>query len=60
MEVKINPTLLLAINSREKPEYWEVHIKQYFRQSTGRNTISHSYTFTIKQGRAGKLIIGAG
>lgn len=59
MEVKIHSSLLLAINSREKTQCLGVYIKQYFRQVTERNTISHSYTFTIKQGRAGKLIIGA-
>ena len=59
MDVKINPSLPLTLNSREKPEYLEVYIKQCFRQRTERNTISHSYTFTIKQGRAGELIIGA-
>jgi hypothetical protein len=40
-------------------KYLEVYIKQYPRQGTEGNTISHSYTFNIKQGRAGKLIIGA-
>lgn len=36
--------------------YIYIYIKQQFQQATGRNTISHFYIFTIKQGWQGNLI----